>query len=342
MAWLRKLHAWIGLGLCLILAALALSGAALVWKPELRRLANPAASGPVPALTPAALGQIAGQAQAALGQDRLRSIVFASAENPLHEASLRDSGGVAFDGQGRIRDRWAENERPFDWLFTFHHKLFAGETGILVTGWIGFAALLMMISGLILWWPTRRMFAVRAWPTRGGRAGWLAAHRDLALMSAPLVAITLLTGTGQALQDVVRPALNAEVPKPPKAATTGPVNAAAALTAAQTRFPDGALRMIVFPAKPGQPVTVRLRQPGEWHTNGRTMAWLEPATGALIGAADAQAANQGSRVFSSLWPIHAAKLGPVWKALTFLGGLALAALSLYGGEAYRRRLFRRR
>lgn len=341
MAWLRKLHAWIGLALCLILAALSLSGAALVFKPELRRFAS-APTGPAPALTPAALGRVTAQAQAALGEDQLRSVVFASAENPLHEAALRAGGGAAFDGQGRLRDRWAENERPFDWLFTFHHKLFAGETGVLVTGWIGFAALLMTVSGLVLWWPTRRMFALRAWPNRGGRAGWLAAHRDLALMSAPLVAITLLTGTAQALQDFVRPALNAEVPKPPKAVTTGPLTATAALATAQARFPDAALRMIVLPAKPGQPVTVRLRQPGEWHTNGRTMAWLEPATGALIGAADAQAANSGSRLFSSLWPIHAAKLGLLWKVLTLLGGLALAALSLYGGEAYRRRLFRRR
>lgn len=340
MAWLRKLHAWIGLALCLILAALALSGAALVFKPELRRLASPAKA--VPALTPAALDLVVDRVDQTFGAGRARTIVFASPENPLHEVTLKSGGGAALDGAGQVRDRWAENERVFDWLFTLHHKLFAGETGVLVTGWVGAVSLLMLASGLVLWWPTRRMFAPRLWPQRAGRAAWLAAHRDLGLMAAPLAAITLLTGTAQALQDIVRPAMHAEVPKPPKAVTSGPIDAARALAAAQARFPDATLRMMSFPAKPGQPLTVRLRQPGEWHTNGRTMVWLEPATSVVLGAADAQAANAGSRLFSSLWPIHAAKLGLVWKWLTFLGGLALAALSLYGGEAYRKRLFRRR
>jgi uncharacterized iron-regulated membrane protein len=317
---------------------MALSGSILLFKPELRRLAEPATRGPPPSLQPSDLAFAVERAQAAL-HGQLRSVNFASPGNASHKANLLDGGVALFDGEGRIHERWVEGGRFFDWMLDLHHKLLMGEVGATVTGWIGVVALLMMISGVVLWWPTRRMFAYRLWPDRPGRGGWLAAHRNLAILSAPLAAISVMTGAPQALQQIVRPVMNAEAPKGPKASTHGDTAIGPALAAGQARFPDAVLRSLVLPSANGKPVTVRLRQPGEWHANGMTFVWVEPTTAEVIKVVDAQGANRGSRLFSALWPIHSAKVGGVvWKGLLLVGGLSLAALSLYGAEAYRQRL----
>lgn len=337
---LRKLHAWIGLGLCLLLAALALSGAALVFKPEIRALTAPAARVATPPLDAAALAVVMTRAQADAGESKLRSVIFANREVALHEATYADGGGAWLGAHGETAGKWGENGRVFDLIFDLHHHLFAGETGTLITGWVGVAALLMVISGVILWWPARRSFSGSVVPTRPGRAGWLAAHRDLAIMAAPIVALSLFTGAPVALQALSRVVLNAPAPKAPKAKTFGPIDWTSALTTAQAEFPTAAIRIASAPAKKGAPIVVRLKQAAEWHSNGRTIVYLEPTTAKVLGVRDALAESPGGRFYNGLWPIHAAKVGGwAWKFMIFLSGLSLAALSLYGGEAYRKRLF---
>lgn len=337
---LRKLHAWAGLVLSLVLAALAFSGASLVFKPQLRAAFDPIQRAATPPLDAASLAGVMTAAEARFGAGQVRSAIFANSEQRLHEITLKDGGGAWLDGAGAVKEAWRENGRVYDVIFDLHHHLFAGETGTLVTGWVGVAALAMVVSGLILWWPARRSFAACVYPQRPGRAGWLAAHRDLAVMAAPMIALSLLTGAPVALQSVSRAVLDAPVPKPAKAQTFGAVNWDAAMRGAQARFPTAAIRIATAPAKAGAPVAIRLKQTAEWHANGRTIVYAEPATGAVIKVADALAESDGGRFFNGLWPVHAAKVGGwPWKIMILLSGLSLGALSLYGGEAYRRRLF---
>ena len=70
---------------------------------------------------------------------------------------------------------------------------------------------------------------------------------------------------------------------------------------------------------------------------------LSIAKAKVLSVRDALAESAGGRFYNALWPIHAAKVGGwVWKVMILLSGLSLAALSLYGGEAYRKRLFPRK
>ncbi len=336
MSLLRRLHAWVGLVLCLVLAAIAFSGAALAFKDDIRRAMIPVRSAPPQAQR---LAGVMRAAETLAGPGQLRTVIFASPTTPWHEATLKNGEVIAMDDGGRVIKRWPENGRLFDALYDLHHHLLMGEAGIPVTGWVGVLAFLMAISGLVLWWPAWRSFRAVPVPTRNNRAGWLAAHRDLAVMTAPLVLLSILTGTPMALQDISRPLMDAPPAKAPKARTEGPVDWTAQLTSAQARFPAAALRMGIEPTKTGAPVSIRLRQPMEWHVNGRTNAYLEPATAVVISVHDDQAQSTGGKLYNVLWPIHAAKVGGVlWKAVILLSGLSLGLMALYGGESYRRRL----
>jgi uncharacterized iron-regulated membrane protein len=341
---LRLLHAWVGLVLSLALLVMALSGSLLVFRTEILRLTVPGAAARVDS-DPVALARAATAAEAAFGP-KVASMNFASPAFGLHQVNLTGGGGAYLDpATGRVVGRWAKNERFFDWLFDLHHHLLSGETGTRTAGWIGFGGLVLSLVGIVLWIPARGSFRGRVVPSSPKRPRLLAAHRDLGILAAPVLLIMLTCGAGLALPNQVRPLLAAAFggaaeakAKPPKVAPA-PADWPAALAAAHARFPDAELRMAVWPKKPGQPLQVRLRRPGEWHTNGRTSVSVDPS-GRVLAAVDAQALGRGARIYNGLWPVHASRVGGLpWKLLTLLGGLSLTALSLYGAVAFAPKAF---
>lgn len=338
MAWLRRLHAWIGLALCLLLALIALTGASLAFRPQIRDIGRPTPAAPAAAELP----RIVAMAQARFGPDGFNAITFASPQAAWSEVRLKDGRHAWIDHHTWTVQPYSRLDAGLEWLFDLHHQLLSGDAGERFIGIVGALGALMAISGLIIWWPARRSFGFALVPRRPGRAGWLSAHRDLAVMVAPLVLLSMLTGAALALPEVSRPLLNAPAPKAPKGAMIGkgPTDWPAAIAAAQARFPKATVRMVVAS---GKAPSIRLRQPGEWHVNGRTIVYLDPPKGRIIGVYDAQAQEAGARTFNVFWPLHAGRVGGVaWQTTILLSGLGLAALSLYGGEAYRRRLMKRR
>lgn len=238
---------------------LALSGTLLVFKPEWLKATVPGASSAV-ALDATALGQAATAAEQAFGPDAIRSMVFASPQFGLHQVNLADGGAAYIDPRTlEVVQRWPKNGRFVDWLFDLHHYLLSGEVGAAVAGWIGVAALVMTITGLILWWPSRRSFAWRWRPRGGSRRELLGAHRDIGVLTAPVVVILLTTGAGVALHQQSRPLMDRLFgPGPafvaPKAATSGPIDWPAAITNAAAVWPDATPRVAIWPASPQAPV----------------------------------------------------------------------------------------
>lgn len=337
LAALRKIHAWAGLALCLFLIPMALSGASLVFKPQWLRATVPGADRSV-VVTPAEAARTMRTAQAAFPD--MRSVILAGPAIGVHEVLRKDGGGYVAAGGREVVQSWPKNGRMVDWLFDFHHHLLSGDTGTKVAGTLGLITALMILTGLVVWLPAWRSFGWRVAPQRGGRTGWLSAHRDLGLLSAPVAMVIVLTGSGVALSEFAPSVMGFERMAPPASAGIGQVDWDRAFAAAQARFPDAELRIGILAAAPGKPAAIRLRQPDEWHANGRTIVWIDPATSSVIAADDALAQSASARAYNGFWPIHASKVGGLaWKLVTFLTGLSLAALAAYGAESYRRKLF---
>jgi uncharacterized iron-regulated membrane protein len=320
------LHRWTGALIGLLLAVLGLSGALLLWK----RWWVAGASGGGPADPAAVL-----EAAAAL---KPGYVLLGSDDFGLTRIGRPDGSGAYLDAGGAIVAQWASPlERPELWLFELHHKLLAGETGETVTGILGLAAIAFVVTGLILWWRTRATFAPRLLPKRLSRPAILRHHRDLGVMAAPLLLLAALTGSMMVLKPLAH-ALLAPLSGPgaiaaslqPPEGRGGPAEAVdvrALLAAARARFPDAEARMLVWPRKPGDLMALRIRQPAEWHPNGRTTLWFDAGTGQLVDARDALVLPAGPRAFNALYPLHAASVGglPFRLAMT-AAGLALALL----------------
>ena len=343
MKILSAIHRWTGAFLGLLLAILGLTGAILVW--EGAWVGVPGAHDRV-VENAGAIGAIVERAQA---QGKLARVTFANEEIGLHQLTFKDGSGAYVTQAGQIVDQWKTQwDRPELWLFDLHHHLFAGEAGEIVTGIAGFAGLLFVVTGSLLWWRSRHNFGLRLWPKRMAPGPIVAQHRDFGILVAPLLLLSLGTGVLMVFNPLRAAIIGREVqPKITVVQTAGNASAGAMLLQAKQNFPNAELRRISFPTKPGRPILVRMRQPAEWTPNGRTQLAFDARSGALGSVEDPLSGNRAATVSEKLYPIHAAKAGGLTiKLLMTISGVALfllgslATYSFWARRAPKRRLQR--
>ena len=324
------MHRWAGAVAGLLLAVIGLSGVALVW--EESWIALPGASDALDR-DPAALGQAI---EAALAEDAaLSRITFASEEMALHQAIDLDGGGAYLNQAGEVVDRWETMwGRPELWLFDLHHYLFLGESGKTVTGILGVLLLAFTVTGLILWWRTRRTFKFRLWPARMTKSAIVRQHRDIGTVASPLLLLLAFTGTMMVFPQIsswiLAPVAKSE--QAPDTPTT--VNSpdrdtdwSLLMVRAQAAFPEAVPRRLMMPGDPGAPIALRLKQPFEWTPNGRTYVYLDPASGDILATVDPAEGDTASAITEKYYPVHAGKVGGLfWRLLLTAGGLVLVLL----------------
>lgn len=330
MRGLDLLHRWLGGTFGLLLAVLGVSGALLVHKDVW--VGVPGARDPQVQDT-TTLSAVAERVMSA--PDRPRSLVFATDSFGLNRLSYAGDAGAYTDQAGAVVTRWSSQwERPELWLFDLHHHLFAGDTGEIVAGVAAVAGLVFVVSGLILWWPLRNSFELRLWPRRLARFPILRHHRDWGVLVAPLLAVSLVTGTllvfRPAADMFLGPGAAARIdmalkpPAAPKAALGADLPWGGMIVTARRLYPDAEVRILSLPRGDSGLIGLRLRQPQEWLPNGRTVVWFAADTGRLVAHRDALALPQQVRVFNAVYPLHAAKVGGwPYRVVMTVSGLTL-------------------
>lgn len=332
MGAIRTLHAWAGTALAVLAVVFGLTGSVLVFEDDWIRATVPAAQAEVD-LDPARLGAALNRLE--LAEPGLTSVVLPGGAVGVHRLYLADEGFGYADADGAVVDRWQGAARAETWIFDLHHELLAGHTGKLVAGSAGLALVLMILTGLIVWFPAWRASGWRVWPRSSARRELIGSHRNLGLVFALPLLVFSLTGAAIVFHGTTQ-ALLGGAPKPPTPAVgSGDIDWARALASAQARFPQATLRMASWPAAPGKPATIRLRQQGEWHPNGRTTVTVDPATSQVVATSDAHALPTGIRAYNAFYPLHASSVGGwLYDGLTVLSGLAMAGLGGVGAWAF--------
>jgi uncharacterized iron-regulated membrane protein len=320
MKILSVIHRWAGGFIGLLLALLGLTGAILVW--EGKWITLPGSSD---AVVEDVL-QLGAITEAALSGGQLSRITFASDEIGLHQLVYADGSGAYVRQNGLVVDQWTSQwERPELWLFELHHRLFAGETGKIVTGVAGIAGLLFVVTGAILWWRSRRAFRLRVLPTRLAPGPIVSHHRDLGLVTAPLLAVSMLTGVLMLFAPMRTMLLGVEQRPKEIIEVAHRQSAAQVLAFAKSRFPQAELRRVTLPARPGDPIAVRMRQAFEWTPHGRTQ--ISVAADGTVTIEDAAVADRSASLSEKVYPVHSAKVGGLaWKVAMTASGIALAIL----------------
>ncbi|MFN2258408.1 MAG: PepSY-associated TM helix domain-containing protein, partial [Parasphingopyxis sp.] len=174
------------------------------------------------------------------------------------------------------------------------------------------------------------------WPARMTRPAILRHHRDLGILLAPLLLLSMLTGTAMVLRPVadyllapLSPPGSIERALAPPDAPGGPIAAdpdwSAMFATAKQNFPGTRLRVLSIPQS--GLIQLRTRQPAEWLPQGRSTLWFDAASGELVEARDALAMEPAAQAFNMAYPLHAAKVGGLaYRLVMSLSGIALILL----------------
>ncbi|RZI41634.1 PepSY domain-containing protein [Herbaspirillum sp. HC18] len=342
--WL-KAHRWLALCIGWLLALVALAGAILVVAPPLDRLMNPQLfkAAPVAAdSVPPTLESIREQLSAKFGGKTSFTLRPPREPGQTLWVIVRGapwSGTVYLNSAtGAEQGRRGEYEGFVNVLFKFHSALLLQDAGKAILAWIALVYLVLLISGLVLWWPRRWPPVLKIELRKGVLRGLFDLHRTGGAVLGLLIAMSVATGAYMAwrpLGDFVT-ALSGEKPvKPPKIPKGESSGAAMPLdelvARAQARFPQALVGFIQLPAEADRPIRVRLRTEDDPHPNGLTSVWLHPKSGAVLAVNRWNELDPGARAVSYVFPLHTGELGGVLlEAMTCVSGLALGMLGISG------------
>ncbi|SEJ86217.1 Uncharacterized iron-regulated membrane protein [Sphingomonas sp. OV641] len=240
------------------------------------------------------------------------------------------------DGGRIVRvERWGGY--LMSWIYQLHMELLAGEAGLQIVGWSGVVMLVLLVSGVVAWWPRgswRKALAFKrdAAPIRRLRD----LHKLSGVGSALLLVVLVVTGVLLALPNVMQALLAPGKPAVPASAEVPagarPVSIVQALDAAQRALPDGRLVFVDMPIGGSAPIRARYQVPGDPHARfPASYVYLDQVTGRVLGVHDARRGGVGAQV--NLWvrALHDGTVGGMaTRVLALLMGLMPAVLFVTG------------
>lgn len=362
----RRLHRWAGLVAGAVIAVASITGATLVYLPEIDRALNPhlwrVSDGPGAPLPVSALIDIVGERYP---ERRVNALAFESdPRRPVVVYAGRDFQVLVHPRSGDILGARVPSRTLWGRVEGLHRDLLAGEIGRTIVALSTVVLLIVIILGLWLWWPqTRAKLKPSLWLHFG--RGWKRANYDLhnvlGFYSAVVLLFLAATGVMLAYPGLTRSFGQLVFPGAPAAAA--PITSAAQerdepaspstprsesvvdlVVAHAARELPGAFRTSIrFPPPRGGPLTVikTMSGPSEAPEVHRLVydAWTAELLG-ITRHSEATAAQKASRLVGR---IH---LGTVYgwptKAIAFLVSLIAGALPITGAIVWFPRWRRRR
>jgi uncharacterized iron-regulated membrane protein len=160
---LLNLHLWLGLAAGAVLVCTALSGSILAFQPDLDRWLHPSLHRASGASTRSSERELLARATGAAGGSGAPAIerVELGGSNESQVVSMRSGARVYIDPHTGailgIRSGETPLERVLGGIFQFHVRLLAGNAGQWVVDVATALLLLLVPSGVILWWNRKRL-----------------------------------------------------------------------------------------------------------------------------------------------------------------------------------------
>jgi uncharacterized iron-regulated membrane protein len=163
---LWRWHFLAGLAACPVIAILAVTGALYVVQPELEHALYRELREVTPRGQPKSIDELVQRLPAECAGESLE--VPTRPTDAIRQWCPGDGKHSVFadpyTGALLGEERW--DDTVFGFILKIHWELLLGETGRLVVEWATSIAIVLMLSGAYLWWPTRRGGG-RWWPRRG-------------------------------------------------------------------------------------------------------------------------------------------------------------------------------
>lgn len=351
-----RLHRWTGLTAGLVLMMLAVTGASMLFRPQIEPrldrdlLTVPACLGraPIEQLTAAAL---AAYPKSKLDFIRLESAAPTAEHVPAAFVRFKDKNTVYLNpctaqvlGQ---RNRYAGLFGAIEGL----HRLRFVEDGEVVTGTTALLTVLVLLGGgYYLWWPSTRRgvrSAMRYDSSLRGPARTLNLHRTVGVYVGLVVMASALTGLPQAFKWYKQGLYTAVgSPKPAKAPHSAPSDSHVTLEQAwligQKTVPGATVSQLRYPEKAKDAIEMFFIERNAPHPNARTYLYLDSGTGAALRFEPYATSSTGNKLYFWMLSWHNGLVGGLaGQCLMLFGLLGVPLLGYTGISSFLRRSLRR-
>ena len=346
-----QVHLWLSLVLGVVILIVCSSGAALVYRHDIDRALHPA----LYQVTPGDVGWDAVWHAARSRYPNLEDILIRGpVDRRVYQVEIGDGllpRAMHIDpGSGRLLGEHEPSRTLAGRLFILHFNMFGGDAGHAIVGLAGIVLVVIVVSGVWLWWPPFKRFAF------GFRVRWRRPafvlnydlHRVAGIVSLPLIFAVALTGACLVFYGVGSRVVHGLFLTTPAAAAAQQTVPATTLPTDRLALPlslDGAARLAagllpgsrassMYVSGPGgADVKVWLRSSGDIRPNvGSWHAWIDRTTGAVTAAmlpANTSVAAHANETW--IIAIHYGTYGgEIVRLVYFAGGLVPVVLFFTG------------
>ena len=264
---LRWLHRWLGIAQGVFIAIVGLTGSWLIYD---RELAAPvyvldAASDVLP------LQQLYEQALKYLPAETDVAVRFPQKPGLPYQVWAGEDQVVIDQYSGNVLAVRNAEFWPYGWMFHLHKELLLGKSGETLSGWQGILLFLIVLAGVVLWWPRKWKAAFQLRFRQSGLIFWRDLHKQVGIVATPFLLLAIVTGvslnfsewvsqtasmvfgSGETATLAIKPQLSME-----KSRSLDEI-----VSQANAALAGGRIGIISIPASPAKPIVVRKQMPGE-------------------------------------------------------------------------------
>jgi uncharacterized iron-regulated membrane protein len=345
------IHRWTGLTVGLVVAYLAITGLAMVFRLQLQPVVEsalrevPACGARLP------LDELVARARDVHRDGAVAQIEAFAGGRGVTIVRFADREGIYLNScSGAVIGRKQLWAGFFETAEQLHRLKFIDNADAteLALGSVSFiVALLLVGGGLVVLWPANLKALAKAVRFRlhlKGAAFDVNLHRTVGIYACAILllsTLTSLTFTFEWARHAIFAATGSPVPpkKPalaPRNATMLPAESFMAKTLAAV--PDAREIQILYPRKPRDTVEVQVLDGDAPHANARTFIFIDPFTGDIVRFEPYAAASPGIKVYRWLGALHQGAVGGLAMQLVlFAGILGVPVLAFTGVRGYLRR-----
>jgi uncharacterized iron-regulated membrane protein len=204
--WVFKVHLWIGAVAGGFFVVLGITGSILAFERPLDHVLNAKLSYISPSPSDLPLSQILRSVQTSFPSDGIAAVSFAGSPNLAWQVAL--TSGIAYVNPhtGQVLGLRSRGQTFLGFARRLHVSLASGNIGRSAIRWSNLATLLLLISGLGLWWQDKR---IRLHGFDGTRRFWSDLHKAIGVVFSALLLIASGTGAFISFEGPVSQAIRA-------------------------------------------------------------------------------------------------------------------------------------
>ncbi len=325
-----RVHLWTAMSSGLFFVVLAVSGSLLAFQGKIDRALHFRLYEVTPAPQHLPLSEILSSVRKAFPPDDVVALTMSVSPRDAWEVAL--PGGIASVDPytGRILELRQRGTALVGVISQIHMSLACGRIGRTAVRWIDFAALVLLLSGIQLWWPVRRIgIRRRSFPSRQApatRRFWADVHHSVGALSFVVLLVLVASGAVLSCEDsVVRlfdrisPHDTRSVPPLLRSPEGTPyVSVDRALTIGQTAKPGATPTRIQMPAYGGT-YKIEMTTAARVGADASNVLTLDPYSGKILADDSSSNASLAERVLTTTVALHTG---------SFFGNAGRAAMAL--------------